>query len=68
MRWKEQFLVPDHHIRQVNGASYSGFYYTCLEVATGTIDGYYFHNNSERFQQLQLECDRQDTSASFEYR
>jgi len=48
MRWKEKFLVPDHRVTQVNGASYSGFYYTCMEAATGSINGYYFHNNSEK--------------------
>lgn len=51
MRWKERFLVPDHHITQVAGASYSGFYYICVEVRTGQIEGYYFHSNSERYQE-----------------
>ncbi|PVF99125.1 hypothetical protein CPB86DRAFT_703904, partial [Serendipita vermifera] len=31
MRWKERFLVPDHKVRSINGASYDGFYYICVE-------------------------------------
>lgn len=31
MRWKERFLVPDHRVRSINGASYAGFYYVCIE-------------------------------------
>ncbi|PKI84088.1 hypothetical protein MVES_002101 [Malassezia vespertilionis] len=34
MRWKEQFLVPDHRVRRVNGASFSGFYYMCIAFDT----------------------------------
>lgn len=34
MRWKERFLVPDHRIRSINGASYAGFYYVCLEFGS----------------------------------
>ncbi len=34
MRWKERFLVPDHRVRErdINGASYAGFYYVCVEL------------------------------------
>ncbi len=49
MRWKERFLVPDHKITQVTGASYSGFYYTYMDLSNGCIDGYYYHNNSEKY-------------------
>lgn len=24
MRWKERFLVPDHRVRDINGASFAG--------------------------------------------
>ena len=68
MRWKERFLVPDHRVTQVTGASYSGFYYTCLDVATGSIEGFYFHNNSEKFQRLLLEYEREAWSASYQFR
>jgi hypothetical protein len=32
MRWKERFLVPDHKIRDISGASFAGFYYLQLEL------------------------------------
>jgi len=32
MRWKERFLVPDHRVKDVTGASYDGFYYVCLAL------------------------------------
>lgn len=31
MRWKEKFLVPDHTVRDISGASFAGFYYLQLE-------------------------------------
>ncbi|KAL4067878.1 vacuolar import and degradation protein-domain-containing protein [Scleroderma yunnanense] len=31
MRWKERFLVPDHKVHDINGASFAGFYYVCVE-------------------------------------
>lgn len=34
MRWKERFLVPDHRVRAINGASYAGFYYICIELGS----------------------------------
>ncbi|ODA76656.1 hypothetical protein RJ55_07927 [Drechmeria coniospora] len=30
MRWKEHFLVPDHRVRTITGASFEGFYYICF--------------------------------------
>ena len=48
MRWKEYFLVPDHRITNISGASYDGFYYICFEKYVGKITGYYFHRTSER--------------------
>ena len=47
MRWKEHFLVPDHTIRDIHGASFAGFYYICFQKSTASIEGYYFHRNSE---------------------
>ncbi|KAF2637107.1 hypothetical protein P280DRAFT_139388 [Massarina eburnea CBS 473.64] len=55
MRWKEYFLVPDHRVKTINGASFEGFYYICFNQITGGIEGIYFHAKSERFQKLQLE-------------
>jgi Vacuolar import and degradation protein len=34
MRWKERFLVPDHRLKTINGASYAGFYYICVEFGS----------------------------------
>lgn len=48
MRWKEHFLVPDHHLINVQGASFAGFYYICYQRSTGEISGfYYFHEHLE---------------------
>lgn len=103
MRWKEQFLVPDHRVRNINGASFAGFYYICVALQDGDSDehgakmlpqssttsedvemtnapgsgsgqpkegsghpelprrrrghmrGFYFHENSEPYQELSLE-------------
>ncbi|GAA6026830.1 hypothetical protein JCM8097_005891 [Rhodosporidiobolus ruineniae] len=33
MRWKERFLVPNHRQENIHGASYSGFYYVCLDCS-----------------------------------
>jgi glucose-induced degradation protein 4 len=49
MRWKEHFLVPDHKLRTISGASFEGFYYICFNQVTGTIDGIYFHAKSEKY-------------------
>ncbi|RUS23779.1 vacuolar import and degradation protein-domain-containing protein, partial [Jimgerdemannia flammicorona] len=47
MRWKEHFLVPDHRVNNIDGASFAGFYYICYQRSTGTITGFYFHSHSE---------------------
>lgn len=47
MRWKEHFLVPDHTIRDIHGASFAGFYYICFQKSSASIEGYYYHRNSE---------------------
>jgi len=48
MRWKEYFLVPDHRVRTILGASFEGFYYICFNQLTGSISGIYFHAKSEK--------------------
>lgn len=71
MRWKEHFLVPDHTIKHVEGASYAGFYYICYSKRTSSIRGYYFHINSEHFesfQSLNLELDREGSTQVYEFR
>jgi len=68
MRWKEHFLVPDHKVKTVQGASFAGFYYICFNVATNSLSGFYYHQNSEWWQQLKLEHVRQPASGSFEFR
>ncbi|KAJ3578176.1 hypothetical protein NPX13_g2391 [Xylaria arbuscula] len=54
MRWKEHFLVPDHRVTSLNGASFEGFYYICFNQREGKVSGIYFHAKSEKFQQLEL--------------
>ncbi|KAI0914971.1 vacuolar import and degradation protein-domain-containing protein [Ustulina deusta] len=54
MRWKEHFLVPDHRVTSINGASFEGFYYICFNQKEGCVSGIYFHSKSEKFQQLEL--------------
>lgn len=48
MRWKEYFLVPDHRVRTISGASFEGFYYICFNQLSGGIEGIYFHAKSEK--------------------
>ncbi|KAF9586725.1 hypothetical protein BGW38_006267 [Lunasporangiospora selenospora] len=54
MRWKEHFLVPDHRIEGISGASFAGFYYICYHRRQGLIEGFYYHKQSEKFQKLTL--------------
>ncbi|TIA36372.1 hypothetical protein D6C79_08320 [Aureobasidium pullulans] len=54
MRWKEYFLVPDHKVKSITGASFEGFYYICFNQRTGAVSGIYFHSRSEKYQQLEL--------------
>ncbi|KAI5819696.1 putative vesicle-mediated transport protein Vid24 [Pyronema omphalodes] len=68
MRWKEYFLVPDHKVRQISGASFEGFYYICFNQVTGVIDGIYFHAKTEKFQKLQLKYVPERTFAAIEFR
>ena len=48
MRWKEWFLVPDHRVKSIQGASFEGFYYICFNQVEGRISGIYFHARSEK--------------------
>jgi hypothetical protein len=52
MRWKEHFLVPDHRVRTISGASFEGFYYICFNQIQGTVSGIYFHAKSEKYVQI----------------
>lgn len=54
MRWKEYFLVPDHRVKTITGASFEGFYYICFNQCSGSVSGIYFHAKSEKYQQLEL--------------
>ncbi|KAI9814483.1 MAG: hypothetical protein M1832_005889 [Thelocarpon impressellum] len=49
MRWKEHFLVPDHRVRTISGASFEGFYYICFNQVSGTVSGIYFHASSAKW-------------------
>lgn len=135
MRWKEKFVVPNHRVQDINGASFAGFYYVCVDFNpqpvgsaasqaaqagilpedipeassplqsslpkpecspprarresmnrgsrrsarsvsssrtappnVATMSGFYFHQNSEPYQQLSLVHAPDHTSSSFEFR
>jgi len=68
MRWKEYFLVPNHRIRSIDGASYEGFYYICYRRNEGTITGYYYHCTGEWYQFLELRHVPQHTFPTMEFR
>ncbi|RUS83693.1 hypothetical protein EGW08_008541 [Elysia chlorotica] len=68
MRWKEHFLVPDHTIKDINGASFAGFYYICFQKSAATIEGYYYHRNSEMFQSLKLHHVPEKSTGVFQFR
>lgn len=68
MRWKEHFLVPDHTIKDINGASFAGFYYICFQKSKAIIEGYYYHRSSEWFQSLNLEHQPDDFIQVYEFR
>ena len=48
MRWKEYFLVPDHRVLSISGASFEGYYYICFNQIHGSVSGIYFHAKSEK--------------------
>mmetsp|Transcript_42186 Transcript_42186/g.98954 ORF Transcript_42186/g.98954 Transcript_42186/m.98954 type:complete len:86 (+) Transcript_42186:173-430(+) len=68
MRWKEHFLVPDHNVTAIQGASFAGFYYICYSRRDRTVSGFYFHQASEMFQSLHLHHSPEKTSGSFSFR
>lgn len=39
--------VPDHKIKNINGASFAGFYYICFQKSQAVMEGYYYHRSSE---------------------
>lgn len=41
------FQVPDHTIKDINGASFAGFYYICFQKSKAEMEGYYYHRSSE---------------------
>jgi hypothetical protein len=59
MRWKEYFLVPDHRVRTISGASFEGFYYISFNQVSGGIEGIYFHAKSEKYAVPPLYTDAQ---------
>lgn len=65
---QEHFLVPDHTVRDINGASFAGFYYICFQKSTSTIEGYYYHKSSEWYQTLSLEHVPEKSIAVYEFR
>ncbi|KAJ3372673.1 GID complex subunit 4, VID24 [Allomyces arbusculus] len=67
MRWKELFMVPDHRVDQVEGASFDGFYFICVDVVNARIGGFYYHPNSEKFQRLDLNYVPTQSSAEFAF-
>ena len=67
-RFKEEFLVPNHKIQNIPGASFAGFYYVCVGLKSKSIEGYYYHSSSQWFQKLDLRYDQQSTSCQFEFR
>eukprot|EP01134_Creolimax_fragrantissima_P002115 CFRG2115T1 len=68
MRWKEHFLVPDHKVRSIAGASFAGFYYICYQRSTDTIEGFYYHKKSDWFQSLTLKRVPDRAFPYFEFR
>jgi len=68
MRWKEHFLVPDHTIKDISGASFAGFYYICFHKSAATIEGYYYHRNSEWYQSLTLKHVPEHSIQIYEFR
>lgn len=68
MRWKELFLVPDHTIKDITGASFAGFYYICFQKSTSTIEGFYYHRSSEWYQSLSLNYIKENSASAYEFR
>ena len=58
----------DQRTRNLQGVSFAGFYYICLDQRKGTINGMYFHAHSELYQQLALAPVKDRQFESFEWR
>ena len=54
MRWKEKFTLPDPEEDNIEGASFDGFYYIVHDQKLGTIQGFYYQEQAEKFQHLEL--------------
>lgn len=70
MRWKEKFVVPIEQDQGLDGASYSGFYYLCLDQLYGHIYGYYYQKGqkaAEQYQRLDLRADPVHGATTFEF-
>ncbi|KAG8042155.1 hypothetical protein G9C98_000146 [Cotesia typhae] len=65
---QEHFLVPDHTIKDINGASFAGFYYICFEKSAASIEGYYYHRSSEWYQSLNLRHVPEHSIQIYEFR
>ncbi|KAI9256532.1 vacuolar import and degradation protein-domain-containing protein [Phascolomyces articulosus] len=69
MRWKEHFLVPDHRVSNIDGASFAGFYYICYRRSTNEITGYYFfRHHTDWYQEIKLKQENQRCFGNFEFR
>jgi len=68
MRWKEEFLVPDHSVTNISGASYAGFYYICFLKAEAQFCGFYYYHKNSEFQSLELSHIPERSFATFEFR
>jgi hypothetical protein len=71
MRWKELFLVPDHTIERIEGASYEGFYYMYYDKKTRTFEGYYFHKeepSTDQNQRIILKYEEDSMRGYYAYR
>eukprot|EP00033_Pygsuia_biforma_P001038 GCRY01001183.1.p1 GENE.GCRY01001183.1~~GCRY01001183.1.p1 ORF type:complete len:189 (+),score=4.69 GCRY01001183.1:305-871(+) len=55
MRWKEIFLVPNHQVHTIHGASFAGFYYIVFDHKSQMITGFYYHQDTQWFQELRLQ-------------
>lgn len=67
MRWKELFLDSDYKIRDIQGASFAGFYYMCYQRGNSSIEGYYYHRETELYQSLTLDHVTERTTQTFQF-
>ncbi|TFK10535.1 NHL repeat-containing protein 2 [Platysternon megacephalum] len=65
---QEQFLVPDHTIKDISGASFAGFYYISFQKSAASIEGYYYHRSSEWYQSLNLTHVPEHSAPIYEFR